>query len=123
MHFQPQRTSATPLLKISNILKFNDIVNLQNFLYAHDSLKDSLPISLRGKLNLLDHNHETRLIEANAQLKRPRSNTILYGSKSIINKAIDIWNSINNDNPSVKFLEKSRAVCKSIIKKLFLSRY
>ena len=58
-------------------------------------------------------------MEANAQLKRPRSNTILYGSRSIINKAIDIWNSINRANPSVKFLEKSRAVCKSIIKKLF----
>ena len=76
-------------------------MNLQNFLHAHDSLKDSLPNALRGKLNLLDHNHETRLIEANAQLKRPRSNTILYGSKSITNKAIDIWNSINKDNPSV----------------------
>ena len=104
-------------------MKFNDIVNLQNFLYAHDSLKDALPTALRGKLDILDHSHDTRLIAANVQLKRPRSNTVLYGSKSIINKAIDIWNSINNDHPNVKFLEKSRALCKSSIKKLFLSSY
>ena len=123
MHFEPPRTSASPLLKISNILKFNDIVNLQNFLYAHDSLKDALPTALRGKLDILDHSHDTRLVAANVQLKRPRSNTVLYGSKSIINKAIDIWNSINNDHPNVKFLEKSRALCKSSIKKLFLSSY
>ena len=123
MHFEPPRTSASPLLKISNILKFNDIVNLQNFLYAHDNLKDALPTALRGKLDILDHSHDTRLVAANVQLKRPRSNTVLYGSKSIINKAIDIWNSINNDHPNVKFLEKSRALCKSSIKKLFLSSY
>ena len=28
MHFQPPRTSASPLLKISNILNFNDILKL-----------------------------------------------------------------------------------------------
>ena len=61
MHFQPPRTSASPLLKLSKILKFNDMVNLQNFLYAHESLKSTLPIALRGKLHFLDHNHETRL--------------------------------------------------------------
>ena len=96
MHFQSPRTSASPLLKVSNILKFNDIVNFQNFLYAHDSLKDALPTTLRGKIVVLDHTHDTRLLAANVQLKRPSSNTVLYGSKSINNRAIEIWNSINN---------------------------
>jgi hypothetical protein len=123
MHFQPPRTSASPFLKLSNILKFNDLVNHQNFLFAHDSLKDALPTALRGKLDILDHTHETRLLASNIQLKRPRSNTILYGSKSIINRAIDVWNSINKNHPNVKFLEKSRAVCKLLIKKIFISNY
>ena len=123
MHFQPPRTSASPFLKLSNILKFNDLVSHQNFLFAHDSLKDALPKALRGKLDTLDHIHETRLLASNIQLKRPRSKTILYGSKSIISRAIDVWNSINKNHPNVKFLEKSRAVCKLLTKKIFISNY
>ena len=123
MLFQPPRTSASPLLKHLNILKFSDLVNLQNFLYAYDSLKSTLPIALRGKLHFLDHNHETRLQGENAQLTRPRSNTVNYGTKSIKNKAIDVWNSISLNHPQVKFLENSRPVCKSLVKKLLLSKY
>ena len=123
MLFQPPRTSASPLLKHLNILKFSDFINLQNFLYAHDSLKSNLPISLRGKLHFLDHNHETRLQGENSQLTRPRSNTVNYGSKTIKNRAIDVWNSISRNHPQVKFLENSRPVCKSFIKKLLLSQY
>ena len=95
----------------------------QNFLYAHDSLKDALPTALRGKIIILDHTHDTRLLAANLQLTRPRSKTVLYGSKSIRNKAIDMWNSVNKMNPGVKFLEKSRAVCKLFVKKMLLHEY
>ena len=49
MLFQPPRTHHL-LLKHLDILNFNDFVNLQNFLYAHDSLKGVLPIALRDKL-------------------------------------------------------------------------
>ena len=99
------------------------MVNLQNFLYAHDSLKDALPTALRGKIDILDHTHDTRQLAANVQLTRPRSNTVLYGSKSINNRAIDIWNSINNTNPTIKFLEKSRDVCKLLVKRMLLFKY
>ena len=123
MLFQPPRTSASPLLKELNILKFKDFVDLQNFLYAHASLRGTLPIALRGKLHFLDHNHQTRLQGVNAQLTRPRSNTVNYGTKSIKNRAIDVWNSICQNHPHVKFLENSRPVCKSFMKKLLLSKY
>ena len=99
------------------------MANLQNFLYAHDSLKDALPTALRGQINILDHTQDTRLFAANLQLTRPRSKTVLYGSKSIRNKAIDMWNSVNKMNPGVKFLEKSRAVCKLFVKKMLLHEY
>ena len=123
MLFQPPRTSASPLLKHLNILNFSNVVNLQNFLYAHGSLRCTLPIALKGKLHLLDHNHGTRLQGVNAQLTRPRSNTVNYGSKSIKNRAIDVWNSINSDHPQVKFFENSYSVCKIFVKKLLLSKY
>ena len=115
--------SASPLLKISNILNFKDIINLQNFLYAHDSLKDNLPTALRGKMDFLDHSHETRLLTGNAQLRKSRSKTVIYGSKSINSRSIDVWNSINRNNYNVRFLEKSRVVCKIFMKKLLLSQY
>ena len=35
MYFQPPRTSATPLFKMSNILKINDYISLQNFLLTY----------------------------------------------------------------------------------------
>ena len=123
MLFQPPRTSASPLLKHLNILKFGDFVNLQNFLYAHDTLKNTLPIALRGKLTFLDHDHETRLQGENSQVTRPRSNTVNYGSKSIKNMAIDVWNSASITHSHIKFFDNSRSVCKTFMKKFLISKY
>ena len=122
MHFQPPRTTATPLFKTSNILKLNDQINLQNFLFTHDNLKNNLPVSLRGKMEFLVHPHETRNMDY-LQLFRPRTNTIIYGSKSINARSIDIWNSINQNHHLEKLHEKSRAICKSFVYKLLLSTY
>ena len=122
IHFQPPRTTATPLFKISNILKLNDHIDLQNFLFTHDSLKNNLPASLRGKMEFLVHPHGTRNLDY-LQLYRPRTNTILYGSKSINARSIDIWNSINQNYHHNKLHEKSRAVCKQFVYKFLLSKY
>ena len=122
MHFQPPRTTATPLFKSSNILKLNDHINLQNFLLSHDSLKNNLPKSMKGKMEFLSHPHETRNLDY-LQLYRPRTNTILYGSKSINARSIDIWNSINQNHHHEKLHEKSRAICKKFVYKLLLSKY
>ena len=61
MHFQPPRTLATPLLKMSNITKVNNIVNLKNFILVHESLNGLLPKALLGKLQFLENPHDTRL--------------------------------------------------------------
>ena len=55
MHFQPPRTTATPLFKSSNILKLDDYVKLQNFLLAYRSLKGLLPPSLQGEMSFIEH--------------------------------------------------------------------
>ena len=122
MHFQPFRTTATPLFKLSKILKLNDIVNLQNFLLVHDSLKNNLPSSLRGKFDFAEHQHGTRNLDLN-QLNRPRTKTILYGSKSIGARSIDIWNSIDLTHHQKKLQEKSRAFCKHFVFNELLSKY
>ena len=122
MNFQPRGTSATPLFKSTEILKLTDHVNLQNFLFAHDSLKNNLPSSLMGKLSLVDTVHNTRN-ETYFQLNRPRSRTILYGSKRIKSKSVDIWNFINKLVYHEKLQEKSRSICKNFVKKILLGRY
>ena len=122
MHFQPKGTSATPLFKKSEILKLTDHVNLQNFLFAHDSLNNILPSPLTGQLSLVDSDHNTRN-ETWLQLNRPRTKTINYGSKSIKSKSIDIWNFINKDSYQEKLHTKSRSICKKFVKKFLIDRY
>ena len=122
INFQPSRTSATPLFKKCNILKLADNINLQKFLFAHDSLNNNLPSSLHGQLILVDSIHNTRN-EAYSQLNRPRTKTILYGSKSIKSRSVDIWNYNNKHSNHEKLLEKSRSICKKIVTKFLIDRY
>ena len=122
INFQPPRSSATPLFKSSEILKLTDYVNLQNFLFAYDSLKNNLPLSLNGKLSFVDTIHDTRN-EMYFQLNRPNSKTILYGSTSIRSKSVDIWNYMNKSSHKEKLNEKSRFCCKLFVKKFLIGRY
>ena len=122
MYFQPPRTSATPLLKMSNILKINDYINLQNFLLTYRSLKGQLPSSLQGNMNFLEHPHDTRNMGC-LQLTRLSSKTINYGSRSITARSIEVWNFINKIHHEQRFLDKSLAVCKKFITKLLLDKY
>ena len=120
--FKPSRASSSPLFKDCKILKLADYINLQNFLFAHDNLKNNIPSSLSGGLSLVDTVHNTRN-ETNYQLDRPRSKTILYGSKSIKSRSVDIWNFINNLSHQDKLYEKSRAVCKKLVTEFLIDRY
>ena len=122
INFKPPRTSADPLFKSCKILKLIDNVNLQNFLFAHDSLNNNLPSSLTGQLSFVDTIHNLRN-ESYFQLNRPDSKTILYGSRSIRSKSVDIWNFINMQFYVKKLHEKSRSVCKKIVTNFLIDRY
>jgi hypothetical protein len=123
MHFQPPRTTATPLFKISEILKITDLVSVQNFLFAHDSLNNNLPIALRGKIHFLTHENQNTRNLGYFQLRRPRTKTITYGTKSIISKSVDIWNCINRTHYTRALHEKSKNVCKNFVKKFLIDGY
>ena len=122
MNFKPRRSSALPLFKSCKILKFADYVNLQNFMFAHDSLNRNLPHSLTGKLSLVNTIHNTRN-ELYYQLDRPNSKTILYGSNSIKSKSVDIWNFINRQCYDKKLQKRSRSACKIFVTKFLIERY
>ena len=122
MNFTPLRVSAIPLFRKCNILKLCDIVNLQNFLFAYDSLRDNLPSSLGGQFSLVNTVNNTRN-EMYHQLNRDRSNTITYGSFSIKSRSIDIWNSINLLFYNENLQRKKRLYCKKKVTKYLLERY
>ena len=122
INFQPCRTSASPLYKHCEILKLADNINLQNFLFAHDSLKNNLPSALTGQLSLVDSVHNTRN-ETYCQLNRPRNKTILCAFKSIKSRSADIWNFINRHSYHEKLYEKSRSACKKFVTKFLIDRY
>ena len=120
--FNSPRMSATPLFKKFEILKLADNVSLQNFLYAHGSLNNQLPSTLSGQLFFVDTDHNLRS-KTFLQLKRPSSKTIIYGSKSIKSRSVDIWNYINKLFYKENLHKKSRNVCKQIIIKYLLDGY
>ena len=122
INFQPPFVSATPLFKNCEILKLSDSVNLQNFLFAHDSLNNRLPTSLSGDLFLVDTIYNLRN-ETYLQLQRPDNKTITYGSKSIKSKSVDIWNFVNKYCFMENLLDKSGSSCKTNIKKFIIARY
>ena len=120
--FKPSRASSSPLFKDCEILKLADYISLQNFLFGYDSLKNNLPSSLNGELSLVNTIHNTRN-QTYYQLDRPRNKTILYGSKSIKSRSVDIWNIVNNLLHQDKLYEKSRNVCKKLVTKFLIDRY
>ena len=122
MNFNPPRSSATRLFKTCNILKLEDSIKLQNFLFAHDSVRDNLPLSLSVRLTFVSTRYNTRS-ETYLQLDKIRTNTILYGSNSIKSKSLDIWNFINKLFFKENLHVKSRFSCKKLVTNFLISKY
>ena len=122
INFKPSRNTASPLFKKCNILKLKDNISLQNFLFAHDSIKNNLPSPLLGQLSFVDTVHNTRNEDC-YQLDKPTNRTIIYGANSIKSKSVDIWNTINRLHYSKKLHEKSRSICKLFVKTYFTDQY
>ena len=62
INFQPNRSSATPWFKKCKILKLYDNIELQNILFAYDSLNHNLPTGIAVKLTLVASNHKLRSV-------------------------------------------------------------
>ena len=124
MNFSPRRTSATPFFKSNEILKLADNITLQNFLYAHDCLRKNLPSSLIDErltlVNVVDKNTKGKRLN---QLEKIRTDTILYGSKSIKSKSVDAWNLINELFYQKKLQEKSKLFCKKFVTQYLVDNY
>ena len=123
MNFQPLRASAIPLFKSSSILTLADFVKLQNFLYAHDCLKKNLPQSLIDERFVIVNTGLNTRCERLNHLHTISTETILYGTRSIMSQSIEAWNSVNDDLHDEKLQNKSKAVAKHKVFDLLLSKY
>ena len=123
MNFKPKRTPATPLFKISGILNLKDYITQQNCLFAHDHINRNLPPPLHDdRINFVQTSGNTRNERLN-QLANFRTNTVLYGTRSIKSRAVQAWNEINVDLHEMNLQNLSKAVCKNKVFRYLLDKY
>ena len=124
INFAKYCDSRNPLCHKSNILNFNDNLNLQNFLLVYDSLKGNLPSALNKTFTFVRdmHEHNTRSSVLN-QVTLPKVKTQIYGLKSVIYQAGSFWNSIMKIYTQTNFLKKTKYFCKKVITKHLLENY
>ena len=123
MNFKPKRAPATPLFKLSGILNLQDYITQQNCMFAHDHINRNLPAPLHDdRINFVHTSGNTRNERLN-QLENFRTNTVLYGTRSIKSKAVQAWNDINADLHEMKLQNLSKATCKKKVFSYLLNKY
>ena len=126
INFSDFDAPSTPLYYKSDIMKLSDHVRFQNFLHVHRDLKEnSLPPSLRKSFNITndDHLYPNTRLTSNLKLVLPKVRTTNYGLNSITYRSVCDWNSLTNLDPSIKFHESSKFICKKIVRKHFIDTY
>ena len=126
INFADFRAPSSPLYKISNVLKFTDLVSLKNFLYVFDSFSGKIPSSLRNIFSYihLRHEHQTRISSQNC-VNLPISRTLEYGINSINGQSARNWNFLQvnlfKHNNTGKQLTRNKI--KSLITSHFINSY
>ena len=120
LNFAHYRAPTSPLYKNSKILKFRDIITLNNFIFVHDSLKGNLPQILNNNFVYLQnlHDHNTR-ISSQYHVKLPKSNTLTYGINSITGQSARAWNYFQSKFDNLCY--KSRRFCKNVITPFYIT--
>ena len=91
MTFSPFQTPSSPLFKQLKILKFEDMIRLNNCLFVHDYFTGRLPKSFENFFSKASEVHpstDTRN-STNHTLWKPAINSVSYGLQSIKMKCIE----------------------------------
>ena len=113
---------SKPLYKGSKILRFNDLVDLQNCLFIHDFLNRKLPRSFNDYFHTVAdvHRHKTKTSDR-GHIFLTNIASVRYGLNSITRKCIVKWNEITKElNCNLKELSRTELKCK--LTNLFLSQ-
>ena len=124
MNFAKYHDDPSEHYKNLNILKFQDIIKLNNYLYIHDHFNLNLPTSLLDNFKFIktSHNHNTRISGANC-VELPKSNTLEYGIHSVFGQASRHWNHFQVILNDSKLHTLSKYSCKELISKHLMNSY
>ena len=117
-------TDTQNLYVTSKIIKFEDQIKLENFLYAHSSLKGNIPSPLQNlffiRSDLCDPSTRGSTL---TKLILPKVRTQNYGIFSIKYRATAYWNLLMGKFPDNKFIDLTRATVKEKIVSYFFENY
>ena len=121
LHSAAYRDHTSPLFHRYKVLKFVDLVSLENCIFVNKYFNDE-PFSLFSnhfKPTASSNSYCTRSVSNGLIFKR-LYNTICYGNKSIINSTVSTWNHFLTILHGHNLLNMSPKEMKSLISKYFL---
>ena len=123
MSFSNFKAHSSPLFSYFDILKFSEIVKLQNVLFLHDIFKAVIPSAVIDTFDIdFTHARKTRSCTL-GQINTVIRNTVTYGTGSWKLQAIDSWNKCHFLTPEPLFFDISRDELKERLTKVFISKY
>ena len=124
LNFEHYQSSAEPLYKRSEILKFADSIMLSNFIFAHSCLQNNIPSALANSIILVRPEHvQISRNQTINQVNMPAARTLTSGLNSIKFKSSHAWNKINKLFQSKNLILQGTNFCKNLLKKHFLEGY
>ena len=111
------------LYKNKHILKIKSLIELQNALFVYDSLNNNLPIVFNEMFELVSNTAYRKTRRSHScKVKIPKFRTATYGSNSIKNQSITMWNKLTDKYPDEPMHEMKRSKFKTtIINSILLS--
>mgnify|MGYP003708937083 CR=1 FL=1 len=107
INFAHYREPTPKLYKKSRILKLEDNITRNNFMYVHDNIAGIFPSVISNNFVYLQNSHEYNTRKSlDYHVKLPKSNTFVYGLKFLLINCIPI-----------------RGLCKKILTQLFINSY
>ena len=124
MNFAPFNAHTTPLFKKCNILKFADIVNVENCIFINNCFNRESFSSFNENFKLVSttYSYNTRSAR-NGLLFVPSYNTVRFGRKSIIHSTTLTWNYLQDKLTEHDFLYLTPKSLKILLVKCFISEY
>ena len=124
MNFAQSQEPCSKLYQKSQILKFQDSINVTNYLYVHNSLNKRLPVALTDKFQYIHENHSIHTRHSAKQcIKLPIARTSQYGIYSIDGSSARTWNSYQITHHKSNLHLQSPYSCKKTLTQHLLSTY
>ena len=108
---------TTPLFSKAKILRFSDIIQLENCIFANKSVSGSLhPLLSQVYLFANDHRNYNTRFASNDLLKVLTNNTSIYGTKLFETSTISSWNFFQSYFTGINLKETSVNQIKHLVK-------